>query len=228
MVYEIPDVKAKKDNKRYCSIDLGLNNLATIGSNVIKPFIINGNPLKSINQYFNKKRSFLQSKLNKGEYTNENLERLYLKRNNKIKDYLHKASRYIINQLVSNNINTLVIGHNKNWKQEINIGKRNNQNFVNIPFNNLIHMLTYKAQLEGIQVIETEESYTSKCSFLDNEEICKHEEYLGKRIKRGLFKAFNGKLINADLNGALNILRKVVGEFQYPIEVCSTPLKLTC
>ena len=228
LVYEIPDVKAKKDNKRYCSIDLGLNNLATIGSIIIKPFIINGKPLKSINQYFNKMTAKEKSLLPKGVYTNENLERLYLKRDNKIKDYLHKASRYIINHLVSNSINTLVIGHNKNWKQEINIGKKNNQNFVNIPFNNLIHMLTYKAQLEGIQVIEIEESYTSKCSFLDNEKICKHENYLGKRIKRGLFKASNGKLINADLNGALNILRKVVGEFQYSIEVCSTPLKLTC
>ena len=228
VIYEIQEIKTKEDNKRYCSIDLGLNNLATVGSNVIKPFIINGKPLKSINQYFNKKVAKEKSLLPKGDYTNENLERLYIKRNNKIKDYLHKASRYIINHLVSNNINTLVIGHNKNWKQEISIGKVNNQNFVSIPFNNLIHMLTYKAQLEGINVIEIEESYTSKCSFLDNEEICKHEEYLGKRIKRGLFKASNGKLINADLNGALNILRKVVGEFQYSIEVCSTPLKLTC
>ena len=228
VIYEIQEIKTKEDNKRYCSIDLGLNNLATVGSNVIKPFIINGKPLKSINQYFNKKVAKEKSLLSKGVYTNENLERLYIKRNNKIKDYLHKASRYIINHLVSNSINTLVIGHNKNWKQEINLGKRNNQNFVSIPFNDLIHMLSYKAQLEGINVIETEESYTSKCSFLDNEEICKHEEYLGKRIKRGLFKASNGKLINADLNGALNILRKVIGEFQYSIEVCSTPLKLTC
>ena len=228
VIYEIQEIKTKEDNKRYCSIDLGLNNLATVGSNVIKPFIINGKPLKSINQYFNKKRSFLQSKLNKGKYTNENLERLYLKRNNKIKDYLHKASRYVINHLVSNSINVLVIGHNKYWKQEISIGKVNNQNFVSIPFNDLIHMLSYKAKLEGINVIETEESYTSKCSFLDNEKICKHENYKGKRIKRGLFKASNGKLINADLNGALNILRKVVGEFKYPIEVCSTLLKLTC
>ena len=228
VVYEIPDVKTKEDNKRYCSIDLGVNNLVTVGSNVIKPFIINGKPLKSINQYFNKKVAKEKSLLSKGEYTNENLEKLYLKRDNKIKDYLHKASRYIINHLVSNSINVLVIGYNQNWKQEISIGKVNNQNFVSIPFNNLIHMLTYKAKIEGIQVIEIEESYTSKCSFIDNEEICKREEYLGERIKRGLFKANNGKLINADLNGALNILRKVVGEFQYPIEVCSTPLKLTC
>lgn len=228
VVYEVQETKLKEDNKRYCSIDLGLNNLATVGSNVIKPFIINGKPLKSINQYFNKKVAKEKSLLPKGKYTNENLERLYLKRDNKIKDYLHKASRYIINHLVSNSINTLVIGHNKNWKQEINIGKVNNQNFVSIPFNDLIHMLSYKAKLEGINVIIQEESYTSKCSFLDNEGICKHENYKGKRIKRGLFKASNGKLINADLNGALNILRKVVGEFQYSIEVCSTPLKVTC
>ena len=228
VIYNKTEKELLKDNGRYCSIDLGLDNLATVGSNVIKPFIINGKPLKSINQYFNKMIAKEKSLLSKGVFTNENLERLYLKRDNKIKDYLYKASRYIINHLVSNSINTLVIGHNKNWKQEINIGKVNNQNFVNIPFNRLIHMLTYKAKIEGINVIETEESYTSKCSFLDNEKICKHEEYLGKRIKRGLFKASNGKLINADLNGALNILRKVVREFQYPIEVCSTPLKLTC
>ena len=228
VIYNKTEKELLEDNGRYCSIDLGLNNLATVGSNVIKPFIINGKPLKSINQYFNKKMSKERSFLSKGRYTNENLERLYLKRDNKIKDYLHKASRYIINHLVSNSINTLVIGHNQNWKQEISIGKVNNQNFVSIPFNKLIHMLTYKAKIEGIRVIEIEESYTSRCSFLDNEEICKREEYLGKRIKRGLFKANNGKLINADLNGALNILRKVIGEFQYPIEVCSTPLKLTC
>ena len=132
-----------------------------------------------------------------------------------------------MNFLVSENITTLVVGYNKEWKQGVNLGKINNQSFVNIPFNTLINQLEYKCKLEGINFILTEESYTSKCSFLDNEELCKHNTYLGKRIKRGLFKSKEGKLINADLNGSLNILKKVVGEFEYPIEVCSTPLKIT-
>ena len=131
-----------------------------------------------------------------------------------------------MNFLVSNNISTLVIGYNEEWKQNINIGKRNNQNFVNIPFYTFIKQLEYKCKLEGINVILTEESYTSKCSFLDNEPIKKHESYLGKRIKRGLFKSAKDKLINADLNSSLNILKKVVGEFQYPIEVCCTPVRI--
>lgn len=220
VVYTVKEKELLKDNKRYGSIDLGLNNLITLSSNVIKPLIINGKPLKSINQYFNKKLSELKSK---GVEKSNKIKRLCNKRKNKVNNYLHKASRYVINHLVSNNLNTLVIGKNKDWKQEINIGKVNNQNFVNIPHDKLINMLVYKCLLEGINVIITEESYTSKCSFLDNEVICKHEEYLGKRIKRGLFKSHLGKLINADLNGSLNILRKAVGEFKYSIEACSTP-----
>jgi putative transposase len=134
----------------------------------------------------------------------------------KVKDYLHKSSRIVINHLVSNNINTLVIGHNKEWKQEINIGSRNNQNFVNIPHSTLINMLKYKCQENGIDVICNEESYTSKCSFIDNESIKKHDTYCGKRITRGLFKSASGKVINTDLNGALNILKKAVdGLFDY-------------
>jgi IS605 OrfB family transposase len=132
-----------------------------------------------------------------------------------------------VNYLVSNNINTLIIGKNKEWKQNAKIGKRNNQNFIQIPHTRFIEMLEYKCKLEGITVIVTEESYTSKCSFMDNEPIKKHTNYVGKRVKRGLFQTKENKLINSDLNGSLNILKKVVGEFQYPIEVCSTPLVLT-
>ena len=135
-----------------------------------------------------------------------------------------------MNQLVSNNVSVIVIGHNKEWKQDINIGKVNNQNFVQIPYNQFINMITYKSELEGIKVIQREESYTSKCSFLDNELICKHETYQGNRIKRGLFRTSTGRLINADLNGALNILKKEIpNAFNegYGIEVCSTPLVLT-
>lgn len=227
VVYKVDDVKPKIDNKRYASIDLGLNNLATVGSNVVKPFIINGKPLKSINQYWNKEKSRLQSLLKGNKKTSKRIESITNKRNNKVKDYLHKSSRMLVNFLVSNDISTLVIGYNEEWKQNINIGKINNQSFVNIPFYTFIKQLEYKCKLEGINIILTEESYTSKCSFLDNETIEKQENYLGKRIKRGLFRSAKNKIINADLNGSLNILRKVVGEFQYPIEVCSAPLRVT-
>ena len=219
--------KSSKDivtNNRYAAIDLGLNNLATISSNVTKPFIVNGKPLKSINQYYNKTKSNLQSKLKNNEKSNKRISSLNLKRNNKINDYLHKSSTFIVNYLVSNNISTLIVGHNKEWKQNIKIGKKNNQNFVSIPHSRFKELLKYKCELEGIKYIETEESYTSKCSFLDNEEICKHTSYKGKRIKRGLFKSNDGTLINSDVNGSLNILKKVVGNFNYdPIKVCSTP-----
>ena len=229
VLYEVIEKPLKVPSGRYCSIDLGLNNIATIGSNVIKPIIVNGKPLKSINQFYNKEKAKVQTKLETTEKrkTSARLKRLTFKRNNKINDYLHKTSRLIVNHLVSNNIDTLVIGQNKEWKQDINIGKRNNQNFVGIPHSKFTQMLEYKCKLVGINVITTEESYTSKCSFMDNEPIRKHEVYKGKRIKRGIFKTHSGKLINADLNGALNILKKVVGEFQYPIAVCSTPVVLT-
>lgn len=233
VLYKVTDTPLKEDNRRYAAIDLGVNNLATVVSNVDSPKIINGRPLKSINQYYNKQKAKLQAKMDKEYGTSKRKQTrreqsLTFKRNNKVNDYLHKTSRKMVNYLVSNNINTLFIGKNKEWKQNINVGKRNNQNFVNIPFYKLIQMLLYKCALEGITVKEIEESYTSKCSFLDDEEISKHEEYKGKRIKRGLFKTAGGNIINADVNGGLNILRKAVGKFDYdPIEVCSTPVVWT-
>jgi putative transposase len=227
IIYNIQEKELLQDNNRYCSIDLGLNNLATLGSNILKPIIINGKPLKSINQYYNKRLAQLKSKLINGQKSSKRIKSLTERRNNKINDYLHKSSRYIVNYLVSNNVNTLVIGQNKEWKQEINIGKVNNQKFVQIPHSKLIELVTYKNTLEGIKTITNEESYTSKCSFMDNEPIKKHETYVGKRIKRGLFRTELHKLVNADWNGAMNILKKVVGEFQYPIEVCSTPVVIT-
>ena len=227
VVYKVEEKQPKSDNGRYASIDLGLNNLAMVSSNVDKPFSINGRPLKSINQYYNKEKARLQAHLKGNKKTSKRINSITNKRNNKVKDYLHKSSRKIVNFLVSNDISTLIIGYNEEWKQNINLGRTNNQSFTNIPFYTFINQLDYKCKLEGINVILTEESYTSKCSFLDNEPLEKHESYLGKRIKRGLFKSAKGKLINADLNGSLNILRKVVGEFQYPIEVCSTPLRVT-
>lgn len=217
VVYEVNTLPLKEGNGRYCSVDLGLKNLATVTSNVIKPIIINGKPLKSINQFYNKTKGKLQSQLDieLKRKSSKRINKLILKRNNKITDYLHKSSRYIINHLVSNNINTLVIGNNKEWKQEINIGKVNNQNFVTIPHSRFIEMLKYKCELLGIRFIVTEESYTSKCSFIDSEKICKHEIYCGSRIKRGLFKSKEGILINADVNGSLNILRKAVPEISF-------------
>lgn len=227
---EMENANIKSDS--YSGIDLGVNNLATIGGNKTKPFIINGKPLKSVNQYYNKKLSKLRSRQDEcknKQVNSKKIKNLTSKRNNKIKNYLHKASKILVNHLVSNQVSIVVIGHNKEWKQDINIGAANNQTFTQIPFNQFINMITYKAKLKGIEVIEREEKYTSKCSFIDNEDICKHAEYLGKRIKRGLFRSNNGMIINADLNGALNILRKEIpNAFNgYGIEVCSTPVVLT-
>jgi putative transposase len=129
-----------------------------------------------------------------------------------IKDYFHKTTRFIVNYLVSNNIDTLVVGYNKEWKQNANLGKTGNQNFVYIPFYKFKEILKYKCEEAGIRFIVNEESYTSKCSFLDEEAIEKHDSYVGKRIKRGLFRTASGRLINADtdINGSLNILKKAV------------------
>ena len=155
------------------------------------------------------------------------INNITLKRNNRVSDYLHKITSMFINYAVSKGISDVVVGYNKEWKQGINIGRVNNQNFVGIPYYKLLNMLTYKCELHGISLTVTEESYTSKCSFLDGESLCKHELYCGKRIHRGLFKSSDGSLINADVNGALNILRKVIGKFEYDsIKVCSTPLVL--
>lgn len=228
IAYKIQEKQVKETSEKIAGLDLGLNNLATIGSNCSLPIIINGRPLKSINQFYNKKLAKLKSEkdISKNKkYNTKKIRNLIFKRNNKVNNYLHKASRLITNYLISNSIDTLVIGLNKGWKQGIEIGHRNNQKFVEIPHSRLIELIKYKCILEGIKVIIREESYTSKCSFIDNEEIKKHKTYVGQRIKRGLFKCSSGRLINADLNGALNIARK---EFPnafigYGIEVCSTP-----
>ena len=211
VVYEEPEIQADVDASLYAGIDIGINNLTALTSNKegFVPRIVNGRPVKSINQYYNKERARWQSLLKGKRHTSQKLEKLTTQRIRKIDHYLHTASRRIIDLLVSEGIGTLVIGKNPNWKQEVNIGKRNNQNFVSIPHARFIAMLTYKAKLVGIQVVVTEENYTSKCSFLDNEPLGKHEVYAGKRTKRGLFRSHNGQCINADVNGSLNIIRKV-------------------
>ena len=218
-VYTVPDTKLV-DFKGIAAIDLGLTNLATITTNVkgLTPIIVNGNPLKSINQFYNKQKAVLQSELQKQNpkrFISNRLNKLTAIRNNKVDTYLHQASRTIIKYLLQNQIGTLVIGNNAQWKTNINIGKKNNQNFVQIPHTKFIKQLTYKAQLLGITVIITEESYTSKASFLDRDLIPKYKEgqkhsFSGLRVKRGLYKSANGTLINADVNGSLNILRKAI------------------
>ena len=195
--------------KRVAFVDPGLNNLMTVTSNCFNPLIYNGKPLKSINQLSNKNIAALRSKLSeRGLRTSSLLQSVYTRRTNRLTDLLHKITTQLVNHLDSYNIDTVIFGHNIGQKQDINLGKVTNQNFVQIPFTQLMQLLKYKCELRGIMFIETEESYTSKCSFLDEESICKHSSYRGKRLKRGLFETSNGTLINADVNGSLNIGRK--------------------
>ena len=213
VVYNIDVPEIKEDNQRYIGIDIGVNNLATVCNSISdKAFIINGKPLKSINQYYNRQISHyreISKRMNKADYS-KRMDTLTEKRNSKIDDYLHKASRYIINYCVKNNIHTIVVGKNKEWKQNSKLSKKVNQNFVQIPFARLIEMIQYKAEEKGIAVILTEESYTSGTSFIDNEEPVKENYNKARRIFRGLFVSNNGVKINADLNGAYQILKKVV------------------
>ena len=212
VIYERKEMDLNLNKSNFLSIDLGLNNLCSCISNVeTNPFIINGRVIKSVNQWYNKEKSVLMSFVgDKG--TSCRINKITLYRNLFIEDKLHKISRYIINFCISNNIGKIIIGLNKEWKQEINIGKRNNQHFVSIPHSKLIDKITYKAKLCGIEVVTNEESYTSKVDHLVFESLNRHDVYIGKRIKRGLFQSSIGKLLNADINGAIGIARKVIGD----------------
>jgi putative transposase len=232
------ETKAYVDNGRTAAIDLGVSNLATLTFQDSAPIIFNGKPVKSINQFFNKRLAELKSKQSKTKSpyrTTARMTRLSEKRFNRIKDYMHKTSREIVNQLVSHNVTNLVIGYNKGWKQDANTGKVNNQKFVQIPFTMLISMIQYKCELAGIKVETVCESHTSKCSFLDKEKIGHHSKYIGRRVHRGLFKASNGQTINADVNGSLNIMRRFLDVVRNTdiyntvnlIEACSTPSVFT-
>lgn len=212
----------KKTGQNIIGIDLGLNNFVTITNNIgLQPIVINGGNIKAMNQYYNKRIAYLKAILKKetGRDWSKRQDKLTTKRNSKIKDFIHKTSRFIIGYCVENSIDTIVVGNNKNWKQEIELGKKNNQNFVQIPYSMLISQLEYKAQDVNIKVIVTEESYTSKASFIDNDVIPKFKNdsaekynFSGKRIQRGLYKSLNGVLINADVNGSFNIIKKVFPE----------------
>ena len=194
------------------AIDLGVRNLITaVNNNGLKPFVIKGGVVKSINQYYNKESARIQSTYDRqGIKTGKTMQKLTIKRNKKINDYFHKVSRKIIEYCVINDIGTVVIGYNPDWKQNCQLGKKNTQNFVTIPYHKLLQQLDYKAVEQGITVIKQDESYSSKCSVLDNEPIEHHSKYLGRRMTRGLFKSQKGTIINADVNGAYNILKKAL------------------
>ncbi len=212
--YEVEADTQNKLNSNWCSIDLGLNNLCTVTSNAHKPYLINGRAIKSINQKYNKMIAKTKSATKKSQNANtsKKIRQLYNKRGNKLNNEIHKISDFIVKSVLEKKIDYVVIGYNKEWKQNINLGKRNNQNFVQIPFHKILNHLTYKLQLNGIEIHLQEESYTSKCSYFDNEEIKKHETYKGNRNKRGLFITSTGIRINADVNGSLNIHRKFIAK----------------
>lgn len=204
---------------RMVGIDLGVDNTAAITNNLGLPCLLfKGGVLKSINQLYNKKMAAIQSEQTKGTdkkfVITKEAHGLCIWRNNRIEDTINKIGSSIVAWCYDNNVDTIVIGHNTRWKQNANMGKKNNQTFVQLPLYKLILNITYRAERCGIRVINREESYTSKASFLDNDVIPtygkedENHKFSGKRIKRGLYKAADGTVINADLNGSANILRK--------------------
>ena len=225
LIYE-KEIEQVKKNDRVASIDIGLENLFTIAFNYNKKGIsIKGTKLKAINQYFNKVKASLQSMLPKKQYISKFINQLLYKRTEQLRNYIGYYTNKLIEILRTERISKLVVGYNKGWKQEINIGSKNNQSFVNIPFRKILDILRYKLEDNGIEYKEQEESYTSKASYLDNDEIPIYKEetneikFSGRRIKRGIYKSKQGKIINADLNGALNILKKsgekLIEELEY-------------
>ena len=217
-------------NEKIASIDLGIDNLMAVTSNQpdFIPLLINGRPLKSLNQFYNQRRAKLQSLLKGNRQSSQRIRRLTRCRNQKVDDYLHQASRYLVNLLVDQEITTLVIGKNDGWKQEVNLGKVNNQKFVTIPHARLIDMISYKCQLVGIKVIIQEESYTSVANFLNDDplpvygQITEKPVFSGNRISRGLYRTDKGILVQSDVMGSYNILRKAFPNAfnRYGIERC--------
>ncbi len=217
-VYDQPEFYPVLDSAKALSIDLGLDNLATCVASTGASFIIDGKKLKSYNQWFNKENARLQSikdKQGDKKRTTEKQSLITRKRNRQINHYMSTAARRIINYCVDNQISNLVVGYNIDWKRGIDIGKRNNQNFVQVPHGILRQKLAYLCQLYGINYVEQEESYTSKASFFDDDPIPVYNadnpqdcQFSGKRITRGQYRTSTGTIFNADINGALNILRK--------------------
>lgn len=237
--YKVQEQQRNLDKNHALAIDFGINNLATCVTSKGRSFIIDGKKLKSINQWFNKENARLQSIKDKQKYGKKPTLRqkyLYSSRNNKVNDYMSKTARKIINYCLENNIGTLVCGYNETFQRNSNIGKANNQTFVNIPFGKLREKLEYLCKLYSLRFVEQEESYTSKSSFFDMDILPKFEvdkpqpySFLGKRIKRGLYQTSKGYILNADVNGALNILRKsnvVDLEVLYSRGVVNTPARI--
>ena len=214
IVYQKEVEVEKKDDSRIVGIDFGSSNIIAMVNNIgLKPIIVkdDGTGIKSINQYANKRKAELSSIYDKqGIKDGNKLRRLRDKRDKKANNWIHKLTRWIVNWCVEHNIGTIIIGHNKEWKQKIKLGKRNNQNFVLIPFGEIIQKLGYKTEEIGITLKEQEESHTSKCSFLDNEPIEHHAKYVGKRITRSLFRSAKGIIIHADVNAGYNIIKKAI------------------
>lgn len=212
VIYERKEQNLDLQKGNFLSIDLGLNNLCTCTNNVNQRFfIVNGKVVKSFNQWFNKTKA-KQTSFVGDRGISKRLKRLICYRNLWINDKIHKISKFIIDFCKKNDVGTIVIGLNNNWKNNINLGKKNNQKFVEIPFSSLVDKISYKAKLVGIDVKITEESYTSKVDHLAFETLEKHDIYSGKRKKRGLFQSSVNQLINADINGSIGIARKVFGD----------------
>jgi len=211
VIYERAPTPAKVNPNWVAGMDMGLDVLSALTSNKpgYQPLLVNGKPLKSINQFYNKRKAELQSRLAGNKHTSNQIEEISNKRNRRIRHYLHVASRRIVDHLVQEEIGVLVVGRNEGWKQGISLGRKNNQAFVSIPYAQFVDMLAYKCELAGIEMILTEESYTSKTSFLDLEPVEKHDTYMGRRVKRGLFVSSTGRRIHADINGSYNMIRKV-------------------
>ena len=217
-IYEAECIQRNLNSNNALALDLGINNLVTAVSSNGSSFIIDGRRLKSINQWYNKRNARLQSIKDKQHYGKKPTNRqkaITRDRNNKVNDYMNKAARKVIDYCISNDIGTLVVGYNETFQRDSNIGKANNQNFVNIPYGKLREKLEYLCQLNGIVFVKQEESYTSKASFWDKDTIPVYNDdnpktytFSGKRIYRGMYQTANGKCLNADINGALNILRK--------------------
>lgn len=199
------------DHNKFIGIDIGINNIMTVVDNEGESFIVNGRPIKSINQFFNKQMAKAYSYVgDKG--TSNRIKALCHKRNNRFNNILHEMSNVIIKYCIEHKIGNIIVGKNKEWKQRCKLHKKTKQHFVQIPHARLIDLIKYKAEQYGIKVVEQMESHTSKCDALAKEEVKHHDKYLGKRVQRGLFKSSTGIKINADVNGALNIMRRVVGD----------------
>lgn len=214
VIYEVEEDPLKHTGN-YAAIDLGINNLASITfSNGVNPLVVKGSKIKSINQGYNRLIAKAQSKLPTNQRTSKHIHRLWRNREMKLQSELHKITSFLSLYFDEMSVEKVFIGKNVGWKQEIALGKKTNQTFVSIPYNTFISQLTYKCKLRGIEVVEQEESYTSKASFVDHDEIPVYGEvegrlqFSGKRISRGLYKTKQGFLLNADINGSYNILVK--------------------